>query len=293
MAHIVMDRHPGAEQLAAYVDGGLSAADRANIERHLADCADCRSIVAETVAFVAADGASAASDRPFRSRRWLTWAAGLAAAALIVIAVGFGAGGSVARLFNPPSDQPELQELIAALANEPARPVEGRLAALSYAPPPSPTRGPGDREPSPDVRIAAAKIEKVGRESDTPQTAAALGLAYLTSADWDRAIASLESAVRRKPDSASFHNDLAAAYLARARAQNRTEDLSKALAAAERARQLRPDLVEASFNRALVLEELHLNDQAEAAWVEYQSVDRSSPWSGEAERRLRALRSRR
>src|SRR4029077_21203554 len=118
------------------------------------------------------------------------------------------------------------------------------------------TRGPGDREPSPDVRIAAAKIEKLGRESDTPETAAALALAYLAGANWDKAITSLESAVRQRPDDAAFHNDLAAAYLARARAESRAEDLSKALAAAERARRLRPNLAEAYFNRALALEEL-------------------------------------
>jgi tetratricopeptide (TPR) repeat protein len=293
MAHMVMDRHPDAERLAAYVDGGLDTADRANVERHLADCADCRTIVAETVAFLGADGAAAASDAPFRWRRQLTWVAGLTAAALIILAVGFGGRGSVARFFGAPSGQAELEELVAALANEPARPVEGRLTALIYAPPPSPTRGPGDREPSPDVRIAAAKIEKLGKERDAPDTAAALGLAYLASANWDGAIASLENAVRQKPDDASFQNDLAAAYLARARAQNRPEDLSKALAAAERARQLRPDLVEAYFNRALALEELHRDAQADAAWVEYQSLERSSPWRAEAEQRLRALRSRR
>ena len=70
------DGCPEAEQLAAYAEGGLSAEERRATERHLADCADCRAVLAETIAFVhAEDGVAvpmkepARSDRPARAQR--------------------------------------------------------------------------------------------------------------------------------------------------------------------------------------------------------------------------------
>ena len=69
------DGCPEAEQLAAYADGGLGAEERQATERHLADCADCRAVLAETMASVQAeDGVGAPlkeparSDRPHRAR---------------------------------------------------------------------------------------------------------------------------------------------------------------------------------------------------------------------------------
>ncbi len=50
---------PDAERLAEYADGLLDAATRATIEAHLVTCADCRSVLVETMAFLAAEGASA------------------------------------------------------------------------------------------------------------------------------------------------------------------------------------------------------------------------------------------
>src|SRR5258705_7669182 len=95
------DRHPDAERLAEYADGVLQADVRADVERHLAACADCRAVLAETMAFIAAEyareadhakeltaapGESAARVVPFRSRRWLPPVAlGLAAAAALVL----------------------------------------------------------------------------------------------------------------------------------------------------------------------------------------------------------------
>src|SRR5215471_6052156 len=42
------DACPGPEQLAAYVDGMLAPADRTDLDRHLAGCADCREVVGDT-----------------------------------------------------------------------------------------------------------------------------------------------------------------------------------------------------------------------------------------------------
>jgi tetratricopeptide (TPR) repeat protein len=284
---------PDAEQLAAYADGLLDPAQRAGVERHLADCADCRAVLAEAVAFVQGEsggGASAAAARvvPFRRRRVVTGVGAiLAAAAALVLVVRLAQPAWVSGLFGPRSDRPELAELVAAVAEEPTRPVEGRLTGgFEYAPPPSPTRGPGDREVSPDVRIAAAKIEKRAQAEDTPENEAALGVAYLTLREWDEAVDALRRAAERRPETATYQNDLAAAYLARAASRGGGDDARQALAAAERALALRADMPEAMFNRALALEMLGRHDEARRAW-DALAGRRDRGWAAEATRHLR------
>jgi CHAT domain-containing protein/tetratricopeptide (TPR) repeat protein len=289
------ERHPDAERLAEYADGVLDAEGRAEVERHLADCAECRAVVMETMAFLNSPAITtpvpAPRIIPFRARRWVTGVAvGLAAAAALVLAVRVARPEWVSGLFGTLGDRPELQELIAALANEPTRPVEGRLTGgFKYAPPPSPTRGSGDRDVSPDVRIAAATIEKRVAGRDTPQDEGILSVAHLALGDYDKAIAALEDAVQQAPDNHVLQSDLSAAYLARASRTGRAEDLPRALTAAERAVRARPAFAEAAFNRALALEALHLTEEARAGWDAYLRIDPTSGWAREAERRRAAL----
>ena len=293
---------PGPERLAEYADGVLAPEARAEIERHLADCADCRHVVAETMAFAEAEAiggagsapVSAARVVPFRSRRWVRGVtAGLAAAALLVVAVRVLRPQWSDRFFGTPGDRPELQELVAALANEPTRPVEGRLTGgFKYAPPPSPTRGPGDREVSPDVRIAAAKIEKRATGQDTAQTQAALGVSYLILGEVQKGVSALEAAVSLAPDRGQYLSDLSAAYLTRATESGSAEDYAKALAFAERALKSTPELLEPQFNRALALEGLHLQNEARNAWSEYLRRDSGSAWAREASRRTERTQGR-
>lgn len=296
-------RHPDAERLAEYADGVLGADVRAEVETHLVDCADCRAVLTETIAFVTSDRAggrthgTAFAPRvlPFQSRRWVRGAAaGLAAAAALVLVVRLARPDLLAPMFVARSNRPELQELIAAVANEPTRPVEGRLTGgFKYGPPPSATRGAGDRDVSPDVRIAAAKIEKLARADDTPQHRAELGLAYLALGDLDKAVEAMEDAAQQDAGNAQFQSDLAAAYLARARSRDRAEDWARALAAADRAIKADPRRAEAYFNRALALEGLHLTDQALDAWTAYQALEPATPWSRESATRMQTLRDRR
>ncbi len=92
-------------KLNEYVDGTLAAHDRASVEAHLADCAACRAAVAELRALVAGAGRLPQSINPPRDlwpvigsriaqpATWnvqrLRWRAALAAAAVLVIALGF------------------------------------------------------------------------------------------------------------------------------------------------------------------------------------------------------------
>src|SRR3954471_572092 len=77
-------------------------------------------------------------------------------------------------------DAGSLQALVAALGAQPTRPIEGRLSAVErYAPPPLHTPGEPISRVPPQIRVAAAAIEKRVRGDATPQATAALGVAYL------------------------------------------------------------------------------------------------------------------
>ena len=90
--------------LNEYVDGTLTARDRVSVEAHLSDCAACRAAVAELRALVAGAGRLTRSIDPprdlwpvigsrIRQRatwnvRRVWWRAALAAAAVLVVALG-------------------------------------------------------------------------------------------------------------------------------------------------------------------------------------------------------------
>ena len=229
-------RHPDAERLAEYADDVLDSGLRDELEQHFADCAECRAVVMETSeflhsAFATADPAPKVM--PFLSRRWLVGiAARMAAAAALVLAVP---AARPDRLFGSRSDRPELQELIAAVANEPTRLAEGRLSGgFHYAPPPALTRGAGEGHVTTRVRIAAAKLEQEAR--DHPRRAsrrAGCGRPRGRRCRWRCSIAG----VRRRAGTVrcAVSNDLAVAYMARARRRGAASDWTNAIAAAERA----------------------------------------------------------
>src|SRR5579864_1560956 len=267
-------RHPDAERLAEYADSLLPADARTEIERHLIACPDCRAVVAETMVCAEreriaeshhANPSSSARVSPFRSRPWVRGvAATLAAAAVLFVA---------ARVVRPPwlegvigfrSDPPELRELIAVLGNAPVRPVDARLpGGFKYAPPRSPTRGagaPGPRESetSPDVRIAAAKIEKLAQQGGPGSFPEALGLAYLALGRPDRTVAVLESS---PSPSTNALTTLAAAYLAR----GEPGDALRAVGAARKALDRSPADQAAAFDYALALERANLLEEARRA----------------------------
>ena len=274
--------HPEAEDLAAFVEGVLPADERNDLELHLLKCADCRDVVAETAAIVAGDGTTLgirAGRRnlvPFRWSRRAGVATSLAAAAALAglmvggVWIASHTGGTGRRL--------ELQELVAAVAKEPVRPVTGRLTGgFRYAPPP-PTRSTSPREISPDVRIAAAKLEKLAYDHSTPINQGALGVAYLAIGDLSKAVRELERASAEAPENAGIQNDLSAAYLARADAEGRSEDLSKALDVAERAIREDPNLLEAYFNRVIALERLSLVAELARAVSDYVAREHDEAW---------------
>jgi CHAT domain-containing protein len=291
---------PATEQLALYVEGALDSSQAARVEAHLLTCVDCRDVVMDTAAISATVETAGVEPaalmsapgrvlKPAPRWRWPLVAGAAALAALVVLSVVL----SSPRRAPVSVDAGLRRDLVAAVAGERIRPVDGRITGgFAYAPPPVMLRGTGSAERSPDVRIAAAQLDKLAATQATPAVLAARGVAALAIGDLDAAIQFLEDATRQAPESAAYWSDLSAAYLARARWRDIADDWPRAMAAAERAVERDATLPEARFNQALALEGLHLNAAAADAWRAYRRLDPASEWSREAEQRGGALNRR-
>jgi tetratricopeptide (TPR) repeat protein len=172
-----------------------------------------------------------------------------------------------------------------------SRSVEGRLVGLAAyrAFDPAIDRPTWARSASTSLRLAAARLASPGADASGVRDRGNVAIAALASGDVDRAVRVLEDQAAATPGDARVKSDLAAAYLARARDEAQSGDIAKALEAAEQALMLAPGSPEATFNRALALDSLHVTDAAAAAWRNYLAADAASPWAAEARARLASL----
>ena len=275
--------------MAAYVDHGLSLAERARVETHLSSCPLCTELLAGVVRTVAdmpaqtpgVDGAAEAT--PLVTRRAVVGAVAAAAAVIAVLAAP-----SLVRTWLEPDAG--LVSLGGSVGEQ--RSVLGRLTGgIPHAPLGSPPAGgQGGKAAGTDrVLMTAGKIRESFGDLQTPARLHAYGVNELLAGRYNEAAHALIAAAREQPDNARFLNDVATLHLERARLGLRPDDLPRAYAAADRARRLNPSLHEAWFNRALAATALALTDQARAAWREYLERDSVSPWATEARRRLEEL----
>ncbi len=295
-----------AEVLSAYVDAKLEPRERTQVEAHLARCADCYDLFSEVLRLQeamsaahpvkdAARGVMAPSvprpdgnlaARGVFGRRTAVWgvAGGVLAAAAVVVLV--------ARL-QPTwwtGVDPKLADLVEAVGEE--RTVEARLTGgFKYGPLRPPVRSGGRTGPTDNLMLlaAAGRIREYAEKDPTPENLHASGVASLVIGDTDGAIRSLEQAIGLDAKRPEFANSLGAAYLSKYSGQGQAEDSSRALELVDRALQLSPDMPEARFNRALVLEATDDRRGALGAWEAYLRVDAQSGWATEARRRLAIL----
>lgn len=281
---------PAFEEIAAYLDGQVSRDERAALQAHFADCERCRELLAEasqTLDALSGTPAATAGARRRAMWRWLVPVSVAAAVALLAV-----------RLYSPTSGtSPEIQSLVDAAG--PFRAGVGRLTGgFEYAAPTSVVRsGENARELPPELRLAIARAEERSAKERSSTRLHALGVAMLLEGRHDAAVAALEDAVSGAPQDAAALSDLAAAYLARARAANRADDLTRGLAAADRSiaaarAQGQKAPIEALFNRALLLESQAQHARARDAWTEYLTQDGQSGWAAEARDHLQRLSSR-
>src|SRR5687767_1276097 len=280
---------PGPEVLAAYVDHGLSLAERARVEGHLASCPQCTALLAgvlRTAAEIA--GVLPQAVETAESSPLVTWraVAGACAAAAAVIAVL-----AAPSLLRPWLERDAGLVSLASSVGE-QRSVLGRLTGgFPHAPLRVSSAGGQDGQAAETDRVllTAGRIRESVGELVTPSGLHALGISQLLAGRHDDAVQSLLAASREQPANAQYLSDVAAVQLERARLGLRPDDLPRALAAADRARRLDPSLNEAWFNRALAMSALSLTDQARSAWTEYLKRDSVSPWATEARARLEEL----
>jgi tetratricopeptide (TPR) repeat protein len=287
---------PDPESLAAWIDQGLRAAERARLDAHLAGCDECRSLVAQVIDIRAAAGAdapeaaAAAAVRRVRPSIVGWWGLTLAAVAgaILCISAVFGREG-------PGSHTAESRLADLAEAVGQTRTVEARLiGGFRYRPLRAPLRSGGSAVPMDSWALwaAAGRIREVADANPSADNLHALGVAALVVGDFDRAVTALRTSAAVAVEPSGPLSDLAAAHLGRAGISDRPNDAIEALHAARQALAADDALLEARFNLALSLQALHLDAQAAQAWQDYLVRDRASPWSGEARRHLDSLARR-
>ena len=141
---------------------------------------------------------------------------------------------------------------------------------------------------SPDVRIAVARIEQKSENSRRPEDIAALGVAYLSVANTDRAVAALEESTDLPAPDPNGLSDFAAAYLVKGTEQKQSQDVAKALSAAERAVNITPRLVEVP-SIALWRWNTCSYSAGPTGLGSLPEADGHSGWANEARRHVEAL----
>jgi hypothetical protein len=174
-----------------------------------------------------------------------------------------------------------------------ARPTETRISEFGYAPLSQLRGAPEDADRNRLRRIENNLIEAT-EKTPNAQTFHALGVFRLTQQDYNNAVKEFDSALKFDDRNAKIHNDLGAAFfeLAKVSKEKRLEYLSQALEEFSKATELNSNLLEALFNKSLVLQELDMPREARDSWTLYLEKDPSSPWAAEARKHLDQLKSR-
>jgi CHAT domain-containing protein len=211
--------------------------------------------------------------------RWPVW---------IILAALIAAGGAL-----HPSDiqspYDPLRPVVRAVSAAVSRDIAARLSGgFAWAPlRVGPVADDSTKSSASALRVAASQLTQQ-RGDLSPATRHALAVCKLLLGRTHDAVTSIAALTREHPGAATW-NDLAAAQLAAAGSEDDPAGLGRALAAADAALERAPELPEARFNRALILERLGLRDQARDDWQTYLRLDSASGWAAEARQHVRAL----
>lgn len=267
--------HMDEELLAMFAEGRLTADEAKEVAGHVADCAPCLQVV-RAVNETFRDE----RDEPWYRTRWLAVAA--------IVACAVVAGIFVFRTTTRPSSP--VARLVELSPRE-ARPVEARLTGgFAWAPYRGPVRATDGAVSAQQMKLtgAAGEIVESAQRNGNADAQHAAGLALVLVQQPEEAIARLEASAKRSNDPKVWTDLGAARYLA-ASQLGRASLYPTALAAEDKALRIDPNLPEALFNRALILERLGLTEDAKRAWETYLRADPSSPWAVEARSRMAQL----
>lgn len=178
------------------------------------------------------------------------------------------------------------------------RPLESRSTAdFGYAPF-TVTRG---ETVSPTDSNALDRAERflldAAKNPSDAEARHALGLFYLNEKQFDKALDEFNIALKISTDNAKLNSDVGAVFLEKAKQaeslkkyDETTENLARSLESINRALQIDQTLPEALFNKALILEEMRLPNEARQAWQKYIETDSASEWTNEAQKNLDKLK---
>jgi len=203
-------------------------------------------------------------------------------AVLLIVAVGLA-------IYLTSRDSPDALAELRSIYQQ-SRPTETRISEFGYAPL-TQLRGPPPASEQNRLRRIENSLIEATEKRPNAQTNHALGVFYLTQRDYPKAIKEFETALRFA-DNAKIHNDLGAAHFERAKTEpkeKRLEDLAQSLEEFTTATKLDGNLLEALFNKSIALQELGMTREAKDSWRLYLKKDPSSPWAGEARKRLTGL----
>jgi tetratricopeptide (TPR) repeat protein len=290
---------PSEETLAAFIDGRLDDETRRRVVEHMANCTECYETFLGATEWGREGGVWESSATNLRTRRtWTVRIACVGAAAALVIIVGQPlhqwyesrfANGRIA--------------LVAVANRFPYRSIASRLTGGFEYRRLHVTRGMNDDEPDREGEIT--KIYAIAARNATDASSVrelhAFGAAELLLGRADAAADALEQAIMHETGRSrvvdaviSSHNtllltDLGAAYYQRFQLVGDPGDLLKSLQASQKALEL-GRTPEAAWNRALALEARRQTADAQRAWRDYLTLDKTSSWAREAVTHLHNLR---
>jgi CHAT domain-containing protein len=176
------------------------------------------------------------------------------------------------------------------------RPTESRTTANFEYAPLSNTRGESSAADARAKSRAEGFLLDATENTTNAEALQALGLLYLAEKKYDEALKEFELALKLAPDNAKLYSDIGAAYLEKAKLakiDKKDVEVPVLLDASkqniDRALELDPNLLEALFNKALVLQKTPAEKEARAAWEKYLEKDSTSDWADEARRQIQQL----
>ena len=233
------------------------------------------------------------SDRPVRKfgARWSPRFVLL----LAVCVLGISAAGFIVRhvYFQRSRVTDGLHAL--AVAYRERRPIEARVSGVPYAPFIS-QRGARETVDQLSSDLAERLLLEAVNEQSTASSRQAMGQFRLLSGSPAKAIVEFEEALKLDPDNSALHNDFGVALLEMSRSQaqatesgNTLQYLARSFEQIYLALRLAPSNLDAMHNRALVLQQMRLPEQRNAAWRDYLAHETDARWIAEAKHKLESL----
>jgi len=285
------DGFPSDETLLAFCEERLDPETRQRVNEHMNACTDCYSaLIVPREVKRRYQGAEASPTRRVTAGRQSGWKR-LVALTVSTTSIGCGA------LLYLRWSQSEFHRIAVLASVAPSkRSFEGRISNFPYRP-----------FVASAMSVEAAASSWAGSRNFafvggmTSSTAAdfhVLGISHLVAGKSAKAVRALErsllltTGVRDIQSAAAVTTDvnlltdLSTAYLSRGTSSGTASDYIRALNCADRAWRI-GHTAEASWNRTVSLQRLHLIDDAREGWLAYVQNEPASPWSTEARKRLK------